>query len=196
MQSRRVVSLVLGSLLCCLIPLSALAQGRPDPKALQAAQSGAMAALSFMDGVWRGPAWAILPSGEKHHLTQTERIGPFLGGAVKVIEGRGYEPDGSVAFNAFGTVSYSPATRKYTLHSYALGQVGDFEFTALADGYSWKMPAGPVATIVYTATITADTFVEVGDFMEPGKEPARIFEMRLKRVGNTDWPAAGAVPPR
>lgn len=193
MQIRRAVSWLFGALLCGAVTLGAVAQGRPDPKVLQADQSEAMGKLVFMDGVWRGPAWAILPSGEKHHLTQTERIGPFLGGAVKVIEGRGYEADGAVAFNAFGTVSYSPATRKYTLHSYALGQVGDFEFRALADGYSWTMPAGPKATILYTATITADTFVEIGDYMEPGKEPARVFEMRLKRIGNTDWPAAGAV---
>ena len=39
-----------------------------------------------MDGVWRGPSWTILPSGEKHVGTQTERIGPFLDGSVKVIE--------------------------------------------------------------------------------------------------------------
>ena len=45
-----------------------------------------MAPLAFMDGVWRGPAWTILPSGEKHNITQTERIGPFLDGSIKVIE--------------------------------------------------------------------------------------------------------------
>src|SRR6478672_6854315 len=32
----------------------------------------------------------------KHTITQTERIGPFLDGSVKVIEGRGCEPDGRV----------------------------------------------------------------------------------------------------
>src|SRR5512132_3403634 len=97
------------------------AQGRPDSAALIAAQKEAMAAFSAMDGVWRGPAWTILPSGEKHNITQTERIGPFLDGSIKVIEGRGYEPDGRVGFNAFGTISYNPATRAYTLHSHAQG---------------------------------------------------------------------------
>jgi hypothetical protein len=28
----------------------------------------------------------------------------------------------------------------------------------------------------------------------PGREPIRFFDMQLVRVGNTDWPAAGAVP--
>lgn len=45
-----------------------------------------------MDGVWRGDGWTVLGNGQKHSVTQTERIGPFLGGSVKVIEGRGYEP--------------------------------------------------------------------------------------------------------
>src|SRR5450631_3175654 len=84
----------------------ALAQGRPDPAALLAAQKEAMKAFAAMDGVWRGPAWTILPSGEKHTITQTERIGPFLDGSVKVIEGRGYDSDGSVTFNAFAIISY------------------------------------------------------------------------------------------
>src|SRR5512141_1647372 len=98
--------------------LTVLAQGRPDPATLIAAQREAMDSLAFMDGVWRGPAWTILPSGEKHTITQTERIGPFLAGSVKVIEGRGYESDGKVSFNAFGTISYSPATKTYTLRSH------------------------------------------------------------------------------
>ncbi|HEX5132592.1 MAG TPA: DUF1579 domain-containing protein [Candidatus Krumholzibacteria bacterium] len=137
----------------------------------------------------------MLPSGEKHAITQTERIGPFLGGSVKVIEGRGYDPDGAVTFNAFATISYNPGTKAYTMHSYAMGNVGDFVLTPAADGYVWEIPAGPV-TIRYTAVIRGDVWHEVGDRVVPGQEPVRFFEMNLKRVGDTDWPAAGAVAPR
>src|SRR5437762_6270657 len=125
------------------VSLTASGQGRPDPSTLIAAQREAMAPLSFMDGVWRGPAWTILPSGEKHNVTQTERIGPFLGGSVKVIEGRGYNADGTVGFNALGIVSFSPSDGAYTLHSYAEGSVGDFPLTRTADGFAWEIPAGP-----------------------------------------------------
>lgn len=170
-------------------------QGRPDPAALISAQREAMKPLSFMDGVWRGPAWTVLATGDKHHITQTERIGPFLDGSVKVIEGRGYDADGKVTFNAFGTVSFSPATNAYTLHSHAMGNVGDFVLKPAPDGYVWEIPAGPM-TIRYTAVIHDSTWREVGDRILPGKEPVRFFEMNLKRVGITDWPAAGAVPPR
>jgi hypothetical protein len=154
-----------------------------------------MVKLAFMDGVWKGTAWTILPSGEKHTITQTERIGPFLEGSVKVIEGRGYEPDGKLAFNAFGTISYNLATRAYTLHSYAQGYVGDFVLTLTADGYVWEIPAGSM-TIRYTAVVKDSAWQEVGDRIMPGQEPTRIFEMNLKRVGDTSWPASGAVGPK
>ena len=177
------------------LSLTASGQGRPDPAALIAAQREAMAPLAFMDGVWRGPAWTIGGMGEKHNITQTERIGPFLDGSVKVIEGRGYNADGTVGFNAFGTISYSPATKVYTLHSYALGNVGDFVLNRTADGYIWEIPAGPM-TIRYTAVIKDGVWKEVGDRIMPGKDPVRFFEMNLKRVGDTNWPAAGAISPK
>jgi hypothetical protein len=175
-------------------PCIALAQAQHDPRAAIAAQAEAMKVLSSMDGVWRGPAWTLLPDGSKRTITQTERIGPFLGGSVKVIEGRGYEADGRVGFNAFGIVSYDPATQAYSLRSYALGRAGDFKFTPTADGYAWEIPAGPNAVIKYTATIRDGTLREVGDRVVPDRPPLRIFEMELKRIGDSSWPAGDAVP--
>jgi hypothetical protein len=194
MRSYRLAAVAL-LMLTVGVSLTAFGQGRPDPTVLIAAQREAMVQLAFMDGVWRGDAWTILPSGEKHIITQTERIGPFLDGSLKVIEGRGYDPDGKVTFNAFGTISYNPATRGYTLHSYAQGNVGDFVLAPAPDGYVWDIPAGSM-TIRYTAVVKDGTWREVGDRIVPGKEPARFFEMNLKRVGDTDWPAAGAVSPK
>jgi hypothetical protein len=180
-------------ILTAVTSLTVCAQGRPDPATLIAAQREAMKPLAMMDGVWRGPAWTILPSGQKHNITQTERIGPFLDGSVKVIEGRGYNEDGSVGFNALGIISYDPAMKVYTLHSHALGRVGDFVIKPTGDGYVWEIPLGPV-TIRYTAVIKDGTLHEVGDQIMPGKDPVRIFDMNLKRVSDTDWPAAGAIP--
>ncbi|MEO5903957.1 MAG: DUF1579 domain-containing protein [Gemmatimonadaceae bacterium] len=170
-----------------------LAQSRFDPAAAIAAQKIAMMPLAAMDGVWRGPAWTILETG-KHEVTQTERIGPFLDGSIKVLEGRGYDAaTGQVSFNAFGTISFDPASKAYTLHSYAQGRSGDFKLTLTANGYVWEIPAGPMK-IRYTAVIKDGTWREVGDQIMPGREPVRFFEMNLKRIGSTDWPAAGAIP--
>lgn len=168
-------------------------QNRPDPAVLMAAQREAMKPLAILDGVWRGTAWTILPNGEKHTVTHTERVGSFLGGLVKVIEGRSYEADGTVSFNAFATISYNPGTKTYMIHSYALGNVGDFVLTPTSDGYTWEIPAGPM-TIRYTATIKDGTWREVGDRIMPGKEPVRIMELNVKRIGDTKWPEEGAVP--
>jgi len=69
------------------LSLAANAQERTSPAGLIAAQREAMVRLAFMDGAWRGSARTNLPSGEQHAITQTERVGPFLDGSVKVIEG-------------------------------------------------------------------------------------------------------------
>ena len=167
----------------------------PNPAALQAAQREAMAKLPGMDGVWRGTAWTITPTG-RHEVVQTERIGPFLGGTVKVIEGRAYNADGSVGFNALGIVSFDPAARAYNLHSYAMGRAGDFKLDVRPDGYVWQTPAGPGAIVRYTATIGNGTWREVGERIAGTAKPVQIFEMNLKRIGDSRWPAADPVPMR
>ena len=178
--------------LALALPAVAAAQA-PDDQARLAAQRAAMARLAWMDGRWRGEAVTQLPSGP-HRVTQTERIGPFLGGTIKLLEGRGFDR-GKVAFNAFGTVSFDPATGKYTLHSYAQGRSGDFPLTPTADGYVWEIPAGPM-TIRYTATVTKGAWREIGERVIPGKPPVQFFEMNLRRLGDSDWPEAGAMKPQ
>ena len=190
-HSRFVVCIALMSCLAAL----AHAQQFVDTAALIAAQKDAMAKLQTMNGVWRGTATVTAPSGEKRTFVQTERIGPFLDGSLKVIEGRGYDADGRVTFNAFGVVSYNPANRAYSMRSYAQGYAGDFALKPTPDGYTWEIPAGPAA-IRYTATIKDDVLHEFGERIAAGGEPVRIFEMTLKRVGDSDWPAAGAVAPK
>ena len=181
----------------CLMALggSAIAQ-RPDPVALIASQIEAMRTFAMLDGQWRGEATVSEADGTRLTFMQTERIGPFLGGSVKVIEGRGYNDAGGVRFNAFGIVSYDPATRAYMMHSHAQGYVGDFAFVPTGDGYRWEIPLGPAGRIRYVATIKGGELYEVGDRIAPGGASLRIFEMRLKRIGDTDWPAAGAVGPK
>lgn len=191
LHSTLVVAVI--SIACVVAAGVAAAQQRPDPATVIPAQREAMKALAAMDGTWRGTAWTITPGGGKEAVTQTERVGPFLDGSVKVIEGRGYGPDGAVVFNALGIVSFSPAKNAYSLHSYAQGGVGDFALTPTADGFVWEIPAGP-ATIRYTAVIKDGKWRETGERIMPGKEPVRFLEMELTRIGDTDWPAGDAVP--
>ena len=177
---------------CMLFSTSIAFAQTPDSAALLSAQREALAAFSRMDGVWRGPAWTMMSNGEKHHITQTERIGPLLDGTIKLIEGRGYDPDGRTTFNAFGVIAFDPAKRTYTLRSHAQGRYGEFAIKPTADGYVWEIPAGPM-TIRYTATIKDGVLREVGDRIVEGKEPARYFEMALTRVSDSAWPGAGTI---
>ena len=178
------------SLILAAAPVPAGAQ-QPPASELLAAQRTAMVRLAWLDGEWRGPAVTQTADGE-HRVTQTERIGGMLDGTIKVIEGRGFNPDGSKGFNAFAVVSYDPASEKYEFRSYAQGQSGTFAITPNGTGYVWEIPAGPM-TIRYTATLADGTWTEVGDRIMPGRPPVRFFEMNLRRVGDSSWPGAGAM---
>lgn len=169
----------------------ALAHAQATDTAAIAEQQQAMKKLAWMHGVWRGPAISQSTQGE-HRVTQTERIGGMLDGTVTVMEGKGYNPDGSVGFNALGVASYDPATKSYWLTSWALGHNGKFALTPTANGYVWEVPAGPMK-MRYTATLAGDTWTEVGDYVTNGKPPQRFFQMTLKRVGDSTWPAAGGI---
>jgi hypothetical protein len=173
-------------------PMAPVRAQQADTAAL-AAQKEAQARLAWMDGVWRGPAVTRGPGGE-HKVTQTERIGTMLGGTLRVIEGRGFNPDGTVGFNAFAVISYDPASKAYDFRSYAQGRSGDFVITPTADGYVWEIPAGP-ATIRYTATLKDKVWTEIGERIVPSQPAMPFFEMHLTRIGDTTWPNGGAMTP-
>ena len=189
---------LLSALIGCALSvtsLSSYAADAPDSAALLAAQRQSMQPLSIFDGTWRGPAMVTLPDGKELQNTQTERVGGFLGETVKVIEGRSYAQDGTSPFNAFAVISYSPQTGKYNFHSYAQGYSGDFPLEVRPDGFTWSIKAGP-ATLRYTATVKDGVWVEIGERIVEGQAPVKTFEMTLRRIGSTDWPAAGAVQPK
>jgi hypothetical protein len=175
---------------CTHSPVPAPPAAQPTP-----GRAEAMAKLSFMRGIWAGPASGTSQEGKPYKVTQTERIGPMLGGDVIVIEGRGYREDNTTGFNAFAVVSWEPRTGKYEIRSYAMGFAGTFELTPTSDGYVWEIPLGPEAVLRYTAVVKDGRWREVGEYLATGKPPVQTFEMNLKRVGDTDWPLDNPVDP-
>jgi hypothetical protein len=159
-----------------------------------AEQRQAMQALSWMDGEWVGEAKISMGPGRTVTHPHTERIGPMLGGSIRVIEGRSVNPDGSAAFNAFAVVSWDDAADRYMMRSYANGQAGDFPLEATADGFRWTTPA-PGGEMRFVTTFKDSEWVEVGDFVMAGRDPMRVIELRLRRRGDTGWPAEGVVVP-
>ncbi|HST92091.1 MAG TPA: DUF1579 domain-containing protein [Brevundimonas sp.] len=174
-------------------PLAAQAQMPVSPTG-STGQRAALDRLAFMDGEWRGQATIQGPGGETV-LTQTERVGPMLGGSIRIVEGRGYAADGSTQFNAMGVISWDDRAQRYGFRSYAQGFSGDYPFEVTDDGFQWETPAGPNARIQYVAVIRDGTWHEVGTYVTEGQPPRPFIEMRLTRVGDSAWPAAGAVAP-
>lgn len=157
-------------------------------------QRQAMQALSWMDGEWVGEATILMGPGAGTH-PHTERVGPMLGGSIKVIEGRSAGgADGAPAFNAFAVVSWDDAADRYVMRSYANGYAGDFPLEASADGFAWTAPA-PGGEIRYVTTFRDGVWVEIGHFVMPGRDPMKVIELRLRRRGDTDWPAGDPVIP-
>lgn len=174
-------------------PAAVQAQMPASPNGTEA-QRAAIDRLDMLDGEWRGEATIHGPGGTTT-LTQTERVGSMLGGSIKVIEGRGYAADGSTQFNAMATVSWDTRAGRYGFRSYAQGYSGDYAFEVTDDGFRWETPAGPGAKIEYVAVVRDGTWHEVGTFVAEGQPPRQMIEMRLNRIGDTDWPAGGAVDP-
>ncbi len=165
---------------------------KPDTAATASADE---APLKFLYGEWIGTAKGMSRNGQPYEITQTERVGPMLNGTVTVIEGRGYRPDGKVAFNAFAVASRDKRTGKWEMRSYTSGYAGTYSFEPSENGFVWTIPAGPGAVTRFTATVVGDSWTQIGEYV-PAEGPARkTFEMTLKRVGDTDWPSAGYVKP-
>jgi hypothetical protein len=81
------------------------------------------------------------------------------------------------------------------MRSNAQRYFGDFALTPTTDGFSSEIPAGAMV-IRYSATVKGGAWREIGDRVLPGKDPIRFFEMTVRRVGDTTWPAAGAISPK
>ena len=163
-----------------------------QPPSHAAERTAAMQKLAPLHGIWRGTAKGNM-RGAAINLTQTERIGPMLGGDILVIEGRGYKADGELDFNAVAIISYDTKKDTYQFRSYANGYAGTYEFRVTDTGYSWEMPADPGASIRHDIQIKENTWLESSYYIKDGAEPLKFLELKLERVGDTEWPASGFI---
>ena len=193
-RSRTLPLFTLALLASCALPPGAHAQGY-DPSAQIAAQKSAMRVLSKLDGTWRGKARILGMDGKWTEHAQTERVGTTLDSALKLIEGRGYDADGKLVFHAVATLGYDARKKAYAFRTNSRGEIGDFAFTPTDSGFVWEIPT-PTFTMRYTAVIRDGRWHEVGDRIFKEGQPVRFIEMDVTRLGDTDWPAGGTVPPR
>lgn len=184
---------IMGAAALALTGLAGVAQAQPNLDARMAAQKEAMKPLAWLDGTWRGPAYSMERSG-KLEMSQTERVGPFLEGSVKVIEGKAFGADGRPnGWDALGVITYDPDARTYTFHTYARSYSRDVPLTVTPDGWSWEADAGPGRKTRYVTSNAGGRWTETGTMTGPNLPPqgVQIFHMELTRTGATDWPAGG-----
>ena len=156
----------------------------PDEAAMIAEQQEAMAALSWMDGTWEGTVTTQTPGGEIT-LTQTERIETMANGTVRLIEGRGFNAEGELEFNAIGLIVYDPETDQYAMTASARGRATQAWLRPTESGFEWGFENGP-AKISYSATYEDGVWSEEG-FFEFGDMPkTKFLEMRLERTGDVE----------
>jgi len=184
----------LAAALALAIAVPAAAQHVPQPAGTPEHRAG-IDLLDRLDGEWAGPAWSLGRDGVRIDMTQTERVGDMAGGAMKVVEGRGYNTDGTTGFNAFAVITFDPSSGKYTFSTFVDGAHFDFPLQVTADGFVWERPAGPGAVVRFTAVVKDGRWHEVGEYIAAGQPPRKIIELNLTRLGDSSWPASGAVDP-
>jgi hypothetical protein len=194
MKARRHFLAILG--FSIFVASSTAEQDSGEVAAMIGAQREAQRALAALDGVWRGSAWTILPSGEKHDSIQTQRVGLMLHGSTRVIESRSYSTDGTPESESVTIISYVPSIKTYLMELFAQGGKGDFPLKVTSDGFSWEESMGTTLTLRYTVTVKEAVWHEIREGIVSDKKPFLFFEMTLKRNGDTDWPAQGAPPPK
>jgi hypothetical protein len=176
-------------------PAGLVAQNAHSLDSLLAPHQSAMKALANLDGVWRGQGQTFSASGEKTTFTQTIRAGSFGEGTLKLLEGHSYGADGQTYAYNVEVLSYAPATGAYALRLYAQGTQGDVPIKPLNGGFTLEYPEG-AATVRFTITVTEDTWHEIAERRMPDAQPFRFLELNLRRIGSTDWPAAGVTHPQ
>jgi hypothetical protein len=150
----------------------------------------------MMPGIWKGTASGTGTGGKAFEIIQTERVGTLLDGRLMVIEGRGYDKDGSLKFNAFGVISRTADKNGLEFRAYQGDDAGTFPLTVDGRVLHWERPAGPDAIVRFTIDLTQDgRWHEIGEYLAHGKPAYKIIELNLSRIGDTDWPRAGTVRP-
>ena len=180
---------LIGLAAAVLLAGTAAAQGGPA----RAPRPEITAPLAIFDGVWIGPARMTLPDGSVNTFEQMERIGPMLGGEIRVMEGKARGPDGATLFNAF-TVFSEAAGGGIEMRSHVWGDESSRVIALKPDGYVWRMDT-PGGAITYDITVRNGVWHETGVITLASGATVPFFEMTLTRQGDSDWPRANTAFP-
>lgn len=170
----------------------AAAQAPPNPEAAAAArfeaQRAAMARLDMLHGVYRGTSVAYDPGEPPKRGTVLHKVGPFIGGAIKVMEGRSYDEAGKLKFNGMMVLFHDTASGEYRTRSFTMGGGGETKMTLTDDGYYFEIPMSAGAVRRVNIIVAPGKWGERVEIRRPGQEPFVTLTMDLTKVSDADWP--------
>lgn len=145
------------------------------------ARAEAMAVLAPLVGEWVGTGWSATRDG-RMAFESREIVESKAGGTIFSVTGRQWVKEAGgmerVTYDAFGTISFDPATKVYSLtNNFSTGQSVSYPLTLVPGGFTWK-----VGTAVEMELKIVD-----GEWVEKGwrvtDTRTQIFEIRAKRKG-------------
>jgi hypothetical protein len=129
-------------------------------------------------------------------MVQTDRVETMLDGTVRVIEGKGYEPDGRLSFNVLRVISYDPDSETYSMRSYQSGRVRDHVLTPTGSGFAWEVGSSRQAVVRYEISVKNGAWTETATRMPEEGEPETYVEVKARRLRGGGWSEAGALAAR
>ena len=150
------------------------------------AQRTAMKKLDFLVGEWSGQASAARGPGIVIELSQTEVAQFKLGGLVLMIEGIGRtKPDGNVALQALGLISFDDASGSYRMRAYNDGCWLETEVKLLDDGkgMSWGFSLGEISTKSVLRINDKSEWTELAEITIGARPAQKLMELVVRRVG-------------
>jgi hypothetical protein len=141
------------------------------------AQRAAMKKLDFLIGKWSGAARLLRGPGEPLELIQTEEAQYKLDGLILMIEGIGRsKPDGKVALQALGIVSYDDEAGAYRMRAYNDGRYLETELKLAENGkgITWGFALGEITTGSVLRINEKGEWTETAE-ITIGSQPARKF---------------------
>lgn len=164
-------------------------------QATLAAERAAMDQLVNYDGVYKGHWRILVPSlapGRPLSGAVGHRVGPFLAGTVKMMEGKNFSDAGEQTFHGMIVIHYDVPSKHYRLTVFANGKNFETDAVQTPTGYYFEDHNGSNAKRRINIVVTPTTWSEYVEQFDGTSAPVRIFEMTLDRVGPSDWPARTA----
>lgn len=140
-----------------------------------------MNALSMWPGHWTGTS-TYRQGQTVTAATVDEKIEWRVDGYALLINGLGKNNEGQIVHEALGVLSYDPAESRYRLRTWLRdGRASDARFEVIRENnFQWGFDI-PQGKIRYSISLTANTWVEKGEFSSDGSQWFPFFDMSLTK---------------